>query len=180
MRVTPFLLRRTLWSVAILATVAGMTLQVARTTREVAPLPPVLPDTSSQPTMTLLDGTVAEEIVLGNVFSRARRAPPARYVPPEFTMDSAGGGMGGGNEAAAPSPASEGSDGSDFPRLFGTVVGLEGAKALLQLTSASGARLYAAGDRDAGFTVVSVAPRGVVLRGPGGRRTLRLVPEDRP
>lgn len=70
-------------------------------------------------------------------------------------------------------------DDEGMPRLYGTVVGVDGARALLQLSSASGARLYAAGERDAGYTVVSVAPREVVLRGPGGRRTLRMAPEER-
>ena len=42
-------------------------------------------------------------------------------------------------------------------------------------------RLYAVGDRDGGYRVVSIAPRSVVLAGPRGRVTLRLDPqEDRP
>ena len=71
---------------------------------------------------------------------------------------------------------------SGEPVLLGTVVGGRGTQALLQLDPLSGpARLYAVGDRDGGYLVVSIAPRSVVLAGPRGRVTLRLDPqEDRP
>ncbi len=178
MTIAPFAVRRALWVVAGLATIAGAALQVTPARSRVEPLAPSVPDTASPVVRPAIDGTAAEEIVLANVFSRTRRAPSTRYVPAEFTTDSASGGMNGG-EGGMTAPAPLMTDDADGPRLYGTVVGVDGARALLQLSSASGARLYAAGDRDAGYTVVSVAPREVVLRGPGGRRTLRLEPEER-
>jgi hypothetical protein len=68
------------------------------------------------------------------------------------------------------------------PRLLGTVVSPDGPRALLQLNPAiPGSRLYAVGEEDAGYRIVSITPRVVVLRSAGGRVTLRLDPEeDRP
>ena len=72
--------------------------------------------------------------------------------------------------------------GDGVPALFGTVVGENGVvMALLHLNPADpGPRLYAVGERDGGYRVVSIAPRVVILNGPQGRVSLRLPDEERP
>lgn len=127
------------------------------------------------PAIAAGDPALAEDIVLANAFS-ARRAPPtSRYSPPDAAMDSSGGSV--ADVAPMPGDAAPGE-----PLLLGTVVGARGAQAVLQLDPYAGApRLYAVGDRDGGYRVISIAPRAVVLAGPRGRVTLRLDPvEERP
>jgi hypothetical protein len=150
-------------------------------------LPPALGDaggapawrdsTVTAPVLPAGDAAMAEDVVIANVFS-ARRAPPTtRYTPPDASMDSSGG-MVADTSLAPGMPEMP----SGEPVLLGTVVGGRGTQALLQLDPLSGpARLYAVGDRDGGYRVVSIAPRSVVLAGPRGRVILRLDPqEDRP
>lgn len=118
------------------------------------------------------DPALAEDVVLANAFSPRRTPPTSRYSPPDAAMDSSGGTVAG-------APEVEGAASPGEPRLLGTVVGARGAQALLQLDPYAGApRLYAVGDRDGGYRVISIAPRAVVLAGPRGRLTLRLDPEE--
>lgn len=130
--------------------------------------PPLKP-----PALAPGDPALAEDVVLANVFS-ARRAPPtSRYSPPDAVMDTAGGMV----EMAVEPPGDEAPAGT--PLLLGTVVGAHGTQALLQLDPYAGQpRLYSVGDRDAGYRVVSIAPRSAVLVGPQGRVTVRLEPEE--
>jgi hypothetical protein len=118
----------------------------------------------------------AEDIVLSNVFAANRRAPSSRYAPPELSGDSANGAM--AEPMPLPmSPLDSLSMSGDVPRLYGTVIGGDGTRALLHLSN-RGLALYEVGARDGGYTVVSIAPREVVVRGPGGRVTLRLDPQE--
>jgi len=147
-------------------------------------LPPALGRPTPAPLLTDVPGALphldagdpvlAEDVVLANVFS-ARRAPPTtRYAPPDATMDSSGGAL------ADPSAESELPDtATGEPMLLGTVVGVHGTQALLQLDPFAGSpRLYAVGDRDGAYRVIAIAPRSVILAGPRGRVTLRLDQEE--
>lgn len=170
----PFL-RLFLWGVAATAATGGAVASLLPPTVAVSPISPVVPvlsETAAVATTT----SVAEEIVMANIFARSRAAPSNRYTPPELSTDSAAGAMMPSMDASGiPDSATAA---GDVPRLFGTMVGAIGPQALLQLSLASGPRLYFVGDRDGGFTVLAINPRAVVLRGPGGRRTLRLEPEE--
>lgn len=180
-------LRLALLATAALFAMLGVTLLVVPPSvgHEAIPVA-VVDDQPNAPTFAPGDPALSEDIVLANVFS-VRRAPPAsRYTPPDASSDSAGGvvseamagmGSGPGNGPGFYADAEAGR-----PVLFGTLVGVNGAQALLQLdTSRPGARLYAVGDRDGGYRVLSIAPRVVVLAGPRGRLTLRMdLEEERP
>jgi hypothetical protein len=117
--------------------------------------------------------SLAEEIVLANIFSATRTPPPSRYTPPEVADSAAG-------MLSEPTEEPVAAEAGFTPVLFGTMVGAE-ARALLQLDAlATAPRLYATGERDGGYRVVSIAPREVVLAGPRGRVVLRLPqPEER-
>ena len=147
-------------------------------------LPPAMGDvsTGSVPTDSVLalpaiaaaDPALAEDIVLANAFSARRTPPTSRYTPQDAATDSSDGAVAGSMTMAGAGEALAGE-----PRLLGTVVGARGAQALLQLDPYAGApRLYAVGERDGGYRVISIAPRTVVLAGPRGRVTLRLDPEE--
>lgn len=124
------------------------------------------------PAIAAGDPALAEDVVLANAFSPRRAPPTSRYSPPDAETDSSGG-------TVADAPATEGDAAAGEPLLLGTVVGARGAQAVLQLDPYAGApRLYAVGDRDGGYRVISIAPRVVVLAGPRGRVTLRLDPEE--
>ena len=166
-------LRLSLWAVAGVATLGGAVIWLVPPATDVTPLAPVLPDPGPLPTLAVAT-MAAEEVVMANVFTASRTPPATRYQPAE---EDASGMM-----APAPDPLAATTPDSamlagDVPRLLGTVVAPGGPRALLQLSLASGPRLYAVGDRDGGFTVLAIDARVVVLRGPGGRRTLRLEPE---
>lgn len=79
-------------------------------------------------------------------------------------------------EARAGDRESEGRRGAArVPALFGTVIGEDGARALLRLDPAiAGAQLYAEGAEAGGWRVARVEPGRVVLVGRKGRRELRL------
>lgn len=169
-------LRLFLWTIAGLAACAGAVAWVLPPATAVGPVAPVIPDPGTPPTLAIATAA-AEEVVMANLFMATRTPPATRYQPPELIEESANGMM-------APDPAMTGlvpdsaMSAGEVPRLLGTVVAPGGPRALLQLSLASGPQLYAVGDRDGGFTVLAIDPRVVVLRGPGGRRTLRLEPEE--
>ena len=171
--------RTTLFAVAALGAVLGGTFLV---------LPPAVGDDDTQagllgdttmalPALTPGSPALAEDVVIANVFSPRRSPPTSRYSPPDAAMDSSGVVVADTATMGVPSPAVAGE-----PVLLGTVVGARGTQALLQLDPLGGpARLYSVGDRDGGYRVISIAPGTVVVAGPQGRMTLRLVsPEDRP
>ena len=139
---------------------------------------PTVPDTTlATPPLPAGNPALAEDVVIANVFSPRRTPPTSRYAPPDAAMDSSGGVVADSVPMPPPAGAVSGE-----PSLLGTVVGVHGTQALLQLDPLGGAaRLYSVGDRDGGYRVLSIAPRSVVLAGPNGRVTLRLDPqEDRP
>lgn len=162
---------------AVGATLGGIFLLLPPSLGDVT-LPPLAGDSSfAAPTVAPGDPALAEDVVLANVFSSRRTPPTTRYTPPDAAMDSSGGMI-----AEPTLPGDMPAMATGEPVLLGTVVGVRGTQALLQLDPLSGpARLYAVGDRDGGFRVVSIAPRAVVLAGPRGRVILRLDPqEERP
>lgn len=176
---SPRVVRRLAWGTALLSVALGGVLWVLPPSVHVAPAPPlVLAGMARQPAPAA-DPAIAEDIVLSNVFARSRSAPTSRFTPPELAGDSANGATG-----EVPMMPPEGSPvmaaAGEVPRLFGTVVGPAGTRALLQLDpSIPDPRLYDVGDGDGGYRVIAIAPRTVVLRGPGGRVTLRLDDEGR-
>lgn len=176
----PSVVRRACWMLAAASVAAGAALWVLPAATRVAPAPAIAIDSAVSASPALVNSDVAEQIALGNVFAPSRTPPSTRYVPPEFAGESANGMM----AEPGPEPVMAGPmDPVTEPRLLGTVVGPHGPQALLQLdpSSPASARMYAPGDGDAGYRVLSVTPRVVVLRGPRGRVTLRLDPqEDRP
>lgn len=168
-------LRPTLLIVAAASAVVGMLFLalspgVGHAAADAIPTDSVL----ALPSIAQGDPALAEDVVLANAFSPRRTPPTARYTPPDAATDSSGGTL-----ADAPMPVGEGEGEGAEPLLLGTVIGALGAQALLQLDPSAGApRLYAVGERDGGYRVVSIAPRAVVLAGPRGRVTLRLDPEE--
>lgn len=170
-------LRPVLLLIAALSALAGLAAWWLPPAMGGVPATPIPSD--GKPVMPRLatgDAALAEELVLANAFSPRRSPPTTRYTPPEASLDSSGG-MLADTLAGDPVPPSDA-----LPLLLGTVVGAQGRLALLQLDPFAGApRLYAEGERDGGYRIVSVAPRAVVLSGPRGRLTLRLDPqEERP
>ena len=173
--------RRACWGLAAASVVAGAALWFMPPATGVASARPIAIDTSAGASTASVHTAAAEQIALGNMFSHSRTPPSTRYVPPEFAGESANGMMASAEqETAMASPM----DPVAGPRLLGTVLGPDGPRALLQLDPAASpvsARMYAPGDGDAGYRVISITPRVVVLRGPRGRVTLRLdQQEDRP
>jgi hypothetical protein len=128
-----------------------------------------------------VDSTAAG-IVRGNVFSSTRRAPTTRFMPPGA---GASGAMADVAEAAPgidyALPASLPPDslglagGRDpVPSLYG-IVGIDGVPhALLGLRSGEPPRLFAVGDRHAGYRISAIERDRVVLVTDRGSRTLRL------
>ena len=173
-------IRRACWGIAATSVLAGGVLRVIPAGGEVAAAPAVPLEVPAPLPVPAANPLVAEDIVMANVFAASRTPPPARYTPPELAGDSAGGLV--ADAPTDPAMLEEYATEGEVPRLFGTVVGPEGTRALLHLDAAtSGPRLYAAGEADGGYRVLSITPRQVVLRGPRGRITLRLDPEeDRP
>lgn len=170
-------LRPVLLVVAAIAALAGLAfLLLPPALGDVVPAPIPSDGKPVLPSLAASDPTLAEDVVLANAFSPRRAPPTSRYTPPEAALDSSGGMLAepmSGDTATPPGTA---------PLLLGTVVGPRGRMALLQLDPLSGpSRLYAEGERDGGYRIVSIAPRTVVLAGPRGRLTLRLDPqEERP
>ncbi|MCC6928985.1 MAG: hypothetical protein IT359_08365 [Gemmatimonadaceae bacterium] len=171
--------RATLFAVAALGAVLGGIFLVLPPAVGNDAAPPLLAGDSTPALPTLAPGNpaLAEDVVIANVFSPRRSPPTSRYSPPDAAMDSSGGVVA---DTAAMGVPPQGATGE--PQLLGTVVGARGTQALLQLDPLGGsARLYSVGDREGGYRVISIAPGSVVLAGPQGRLTLRLVsPEDRP
>lgn len=159
---------------------AGVVLMVVppRTSVPHLSLPSLAPGDSATPQASAAADSLAEEIIVANVFAASRTPPNSRYTPPDLASDTVAGML--VDPAAATDSAVMAS--SFAPALFGTMVGGDGARALLQLDPlASAPRLYAVGERAGGYRVVSIAPREVVLAGPGGRVVLRLPEqEERP
>lgn len=125
----------------------------------------------------------ADRVVRTDIFSPRRAAPPRRYVFGETTQqaDAEPTAM-----TVAPALAGEpvdsttASTASDaVPHLYGTMLGLADATALLRLDAhVSEPRLYRVGDRAGGYRVVEIADRSVTLMGAGGRVVLRLARPD--
>jgi hypothetical protein len=114
--------------------------------------------------------SLAEDIILSNLFASSRTAPSRRYAGPGTNANYQA-----GTESAEPASA------GFAPALLGTAVSeTPGAtRALLQLDPADlTPRLYAVGEGAGGYRVVSIEARSVQLTGPRGRVVLRL-PQDR-
>ena len=135
----------------------------------------------------VVDSTVAG-IVRGNVFSASRRAPATRFMPPsgdpsmaavaETTGAETGAGGYPSPASVAPSVSGDGAAGTGdaVPALYG-IVAIEGVRhALLALRGDEPPRLFAVGDRHAGYRVSAIESDRVVLATSRGSRTLRLAP----
>jgi hypothetical protein len=169
----PGTIRRASWIVAAVAGLAGAILWLLPPNDTTPALAPVAIGTMGLP-VAASNPAVAEDIVVANVFAASRTAPATRYSPGEGAGESSSGAM-------MPTDASfeDTEPVAGGPRLLGTVVSPDGPRALLQLNpTIPGSRLYAEGEEDAGYRIMSITPRVVVLRGPGGRVTLRLDPEE--
>ncbi len=156
----------------IAAFVVGVTFLFLPTNTAVSPLPlPESPGVQGSATGARAHAdSLAEDIILSNLFSASRTAPARRYAGPGTTADNPDG-------VDAPEPASMGF----APALLGTAVSeTPGAtRALLQLDPIDlTPRLYAVGEGAGGYRVVSIEARSVQLAGPRGRVVLRL-PQDR-
>lgn len=158
---------------------AAIAFRFAPTGTDVAALD--LPQSSALPAVVpgarAAADSLAEDIILHNLFSASRTFPTRRYSATGAAMP--------GGDMGTTDPAQAGGDvpaGSGFtPALVGTAVSdrPEETRALLQLDPADPTpRLYSVGDRAGGYRVVSIEPRAVVLAGPRGRVVLRLPEED--
>ena len=157
--------------IAVAAALLGLGFLLAPTSVEVAPLP--FPahgaDTMMSPARVGVD-SIAEDIILYNIFSPSRTAPARRY-----TSQSVAGGSAPDDNSESMAPS-----GGFSPVLIGTAVSERPGetRALLQLLATDPTpRLYGVGDRAGGYSVVSIDARAVVLNGPRGRVVLRL-PEN--
>ena len=157
--------------IAIVAALAGVGLLIAPVNNDVEPLPwlDAAPVTTTASNTRAHADSLAEDIILYNVFSPSRSAPTRRYA-----------GANTNEEAPDVSDGSLASSPSFSPVLIGTAVSERPGetRALLQLLASDPTpRLYGVGDRAGGFSVVSIDARAVVLNGPRGRVILRL-PEN--
>lgn len=157
-------------TIASLAIAAAFLVLPANTAVTPLPLPETPGFQSSSPGARADADSLAEDIILFNLFSPSRTAPSRRYAGPGTT----GGDMGGTDSPPMSQPAFS-------PALLGTAVSeTPGAtRALLQLDPADlTPRLYGVGEGAGGYRVVSIEARSVQLAGPRGRVVLRL-PQDR-
>lgn len=135
----------------------------------------------------VVDSTAAG-IVQGNVFSSSRRAPAVRFMPPgsdgavasaaDAARMSAAANAAYGAAVPMPPEPGAGPDGvpDAVPALYG-IVGIEGVRhALLLLRGGEPPRLFAVGDRHAGYRISAIERDRVVLATSRGSRTLRLTP----
>jgi len=162
--------------VAIAAFLVGIAFLFGPSGSDVAPLAlPELPVVSSAPPDARAHAdSLAEDIILYNLFSAARTAPSGRYRGPGFATQDDVSGM-------SPTPGGESMAATSFtPTLVGTAVSERPGetRALLVLDRDDQTpRLYAVGESAGGYRVVSIEARSVELAGPRGRVVLRL-PQD--
>lgn len=177
-------LDRLLWGAAAVLLISGAAMWLLPVSMpEAVPALPTAPssDSAAAPGAPgVADPAIAEDIAIASIFLNSRTPPSRRYRPPDASLEAAGGGPGGIMEPTPMTMPPAMSDSlnlaGEIPRLFGTIVDTTGAKALLHLSGSSGPRLYAAGESDGGYRVISITPRTAVLSGPAGRITLRLDP----
>ncbi|MES2523255.1 MAG: hypothetical protein V4617_11185 [Gemmatimonadota bacterium] len=136
--------------------------------------------------------TSAAGIVRGNIFSSSRRAPRTRFIPPgaepgyAMTTDTPVldpyaqeliRAATAASEVAPGSMSGDGTghgDGDPVPALFG-IVSIDGVRqALLKLRAGDPPRLFAVGDRHAGYRITAIDADRAVLVSSRGTRTLRL------
>ena len=158
----------------IVGFLVGVAFLFAPTGTEVSPLAlPELPAVSTAPTDRSGADSLAEDIILHNLFSSSRSAPSGRYRGPGMT-----GTQDADVSGYSPSP---GMGNSGFtPSLVGTAISERpgATRALLVLDPADlTPRLYSVGESAGGYRVVSIEARSVELAGPRGRVVLRL-PQD--
>lgn len=116
------------------------------------------------PAPTANADSLAEDVILHNLFSPSRAAPDRRVVS-------------SGDTASGMSSTDMTPNAGFQPVLAGTAISERpgDTRALLQLDPADPApRLYAVGDQAGGYRVVSIEAREVVIAGPRGRLVLRL------
>ncbi|MCI0433741.1 MAG: hypothetical protein L0271_08825 [Gemmatimonadetes bacterium] len=120
------------------------------------------------------DAGVASVIVSANIFSDTRTPPAARYDPFEPDPPES---MPGATVLDPASVANE----TVVPKLYGTVIGPDGPRALMRLDPAVPvAQLYREGDRVGPYRVIRIQEKFVVLETDEGRIVLRLDPSGTP
>jgi hypothetical protein len=135
---------------------------------------------------TPLDSSVIG-IVRGNVFSSSRRAPSTRFVAPgaeaPAAMAPAAGAYvtspttdagSGGNAAGIVSDSMASVNTDAAPALYGIVSVNGSRRALLTLRAGETPRLFAVGDRHAGYRISAIEADRVVVHTARGSRTLRM------
>jgi hypothetical protein len=151
------------WISGVLA-LTGVALRLAPVRLNVdSALPAAAADLTQPPRTAEQPGALLsyQPIVESNIFSRNRRPPDTRFVPPELVADPV--------EPDARAPA------EPRLRLFGVAVGPTGAVALIDADpSIPGAEVYRLGDVVGDARLVVIEDDAVVLEGPGGRTVLRL------
>jgi hypothetical protein len=158
--------------VAVAFLLLGVLLLFAPTDTDVTPR--AVPEAAPVAAMTMegraTADSLAEDIILYNLFSPSRTAPTRRYAGPNVAAPDMT------DPNGEPTPPSVGF----MPVLIGTAVSERPGetRALLQLIASDPTpRLYGVGDRAGGYSVVSIDARSVVVTGPRGRVVLRL-PEN--
>jgi len=164
-------LDRALYGLAIVFLAASLLLIVRAPAVPDAVIEPVAVDAraGARRTVERLDPTVATKIFDASIFSDSRTPPSVRYDP--FQPDEPNTTAMPANVDATGATAEE----ATVPRLFGTVFGPDGPRALMQLdASLPGAQLYREGDRVGPYLVVKINEQSVTLDTSDGRIVLRL------
>ena len=144
--------------------------------------PPTVPDASVPPAVGAaatsvqpaepMDPATATAIVEANIFSDTRTPPAERYDPFQPAVQ---------DETAVMDPfmIEETVEQVAEPRLFGTVFGPDGPRALMELDpDLPQAQLYKEGDRVGRFVVVKINEQSVILDTSNGRIVLQLFRSD--
>ncbi len=160
---------RTLYVLAGLLALSGVSLRFAPARVRSVPAPPI---TVAAPAAEPSGSEQAEAllsyqgIVRANVLSQDRTPPATRYIPPELAEEVA--------------PVRAPTTGRPALRLYGVAVGPTGAVALIDADPAiPGAEVYRPGDAVGDARLVSIADTAVVLEGPAGRTVLTLPTSSR-
>jgi hypothetical protein len=155
---------RTLYAGAFGSALLALALRLAPAPHPGAVTPLEVRQPARGPALRTLNENAAPytAIVVGNIFSPTRTAPPVRFTPNR----PAGG--------AAPAPPKPKPAGPGI-RLFGITKGPNGAVALIDADpKIKGAEIYRVGDRVAGSPISAISDSTVVIARPSGPLVLHL------
>ncbi len=166
-------LHRILTAAAVVLTLIAGGVSLLPVSTRVTPMPVRLASLPDAAPGGVQADSLAEEVILANVFSASRTAPMRRYSPPE-QFPAPEGAEGDSSMPVEPMPM------AGMPQLTGTMVRQSGSLALLRLDPAARSpRLYRVGDREGVWRVLAITAREVTLDGPTGRVVLRLSTPER-